>query len=155
MCTNILSIKPRTLKRVLCNSLVLMKLAQSDFDHKEFKGVDMGVDQKFWNYSHISLNKRWNYIKLVQSKKLTFPNFAMMFEWQSMQGEMWLHRLMTSCNSDPAKKMMEIFLSKRRTMNRPAFTGMCRLASFIFRLKWTWLSILGANNSLNMQFWNF
>ena len=23
-----------------------MKLAQSDLDHKEFKGVDMGVDQK-------------------------------------------------------------------------------------------------------------
>ena len=73
------------------------------------------VDQKFWNYSHISLNIRRNYIKLIQSTKQTFPNFTMMFEWRSMQGEMWRHRLMASCNSDPDRKIMEIFLFKRRT----------------------------------------
>ena len=32
-------------------------------------------------------------------------------------------------------------------------TIMCRLASFVFRLKRTWLSIMGTNNSLNLQFW--
>ena len=40
----------------------------------------------------------------------------MMFEWHSLQGEMWRHRLMTARNSDLVRKTMEIFLSKRRTM---------------------------------------
>ena len=59
-----------------------------------------GWIKKFWNYSHISLIIRRNYIKLIQNTKLTFPNFAMMFEWRSTHADMWRHHLMTSCNSD-------------------------------------------------------
>ena len=62
------------------------------------------------------LNIQRNYIKLIQSTKLPFPYFATMFEWRSRQGHMWLHHLMTSCSSDTARKMAEIFLSKQRTM---------------------------------------
>ena len=73
-----------------------------------------GWIKKFWNYSHISLNIRRNYIKLIQSTKLTCLNFAVMFERRSTQGEMWRHCFMTSWNSDPVRKMTEIFLSKRK-----------------------------------------
>ena len=75
-----------------------------------------GWIKEFWNYSHISLNIRQNYIKLIQNTELTFPHFAMMFEWRNTQEEMWRHRLMTSCNSHPVRQMTENVLSKWRTM---------------------------------------
>ena len=95
----------------------------------------------FWNYSHISLNIR-NYIKLIQSTKQTFPNFAIMFKRRSMQGEIWRHRLMTSCNSSLVRKFMEIFLSKIETMTNTVWQVL-------------FLDYIGTNNSINMQFWNF
>ena len=73
-----------------------------------------GWIKKFWNYSHVSLIIRRNYIKLIQSTELQFPNFAMMFEWHSTHADMWRHHLMTLCNSDPVKNLAEIFISKER-----------------------------------------
>ena len=52
--------------------------------HLEYPLV-RGWIKKFLNYLHIFLNKRRNYIKLIQHAKLTFPNFAMMFECRSPQ----------------------------------------------------------------------
>ena len=72
--------------------------------------------KKFWNYSHISLNIRRNYMKLVQSTKLPFPNFVMMFKWRSTHRNLWHHRFMKSCTSDPARKMTEIFKPEQRTI---------------------------------------
>ena len=83
--------------------------------HKQHRNI-RGWIKKFWNYSHISLNIRQNYIKLTQNTELTFPHFAMTFEWRNTQGEMWRHRLMTSYNRDLVRKMTEIFLSKWKTM---------------------------------------
>ena len=104
-----------------------------------------GQIKKFWNYSHISLNIRHNYIKLIQSIKLPFPNFSMMFERCSTQGDIWRHPLMTSCNRDPARKMTEIFLSKWRTITNVYVS----FGEYCFRSKRTWFSIIGTNNSLN------
>ena len=102
-----------------------------------------GWIKKFWNYSHISIIIRRNYIKLIQSPKLPFPYFAMMFEWRSKHADIRRHHLMTSCNSDPAKILTEIAYPKKE--QTPTF--MLHLAIIVFRLKWFWLGIIGINNS--------
>ena len=55
--------------------------------------------------------------KAYTEYKLPFTNFVMMFEWRSTHADKWRHHLMTSCNSDPAKKKLtEIFPFKERTI---------------------------------------
>ena len=83
---------------------------------EKFKMKIRGWIKKFWNYSHISLIIRRIYIKLIQSTKQPFPNFAMMSEWRSTHANTWSHHLMTSCNSDPKKNLTEINLFKERTI---------------------------------------
>ena len=59
------------------------------------------VDQKFLKLlAYFFLNIRRNYLKLVQSTKLPFYHFSMMFEWRSTHADMWRHHLMMSCNRE-------------------------------------------------------
>ena len=77
--------------------------------------------------SHFSIRR--NYMKLVQSSKLPFPNFVMLFGWRST----------------PTRR------EKWRKFSNPSeeksLTFFCHLASIDFRFKRTSLSIIGTNNS--------
>ena len=124
-------------QNILCKPKVYLKLMCIYLNYR-ILGLRWWI-KKFQKYS---------YFEYTTELYKTNPVFAMMLEWCSTQGEMWRHRLMPSCDSDPAKKMTEISFPIEKLWQ----TFTCRLES-LFLLKRAWLSIIGTNNPLTMQFW--
>ena len=77
----------------------------------------------------------------------------MMFEWRNTQADMWRHYLVTSCTSDLAQNLTEIFLSKERTITNfyASFGDYSIQIKMILTEHYRYMYI-GINNSFDMQF---